>query len=58
MPKRVRIESGNRVHFITFSVYKHIPVFKNAVFVKEFLKDLQFYVNDEGTLKRIAFDEI
>ncbi len=45
MPKRIRINSDSNIHFVTFAVYKHVPVFRNSVFAEEFLNNLQYYCN-------------
>jgi len=48
MPKRIVIESDSRLHFVTFSVHKHIPVFKNYLLANEFVDNLRFYFDRDA----------
>ncbi len=50
MPKRIRIRSDRRIHFVTFGVYKHIPVFKSKICAEEFLLNLRHYCDGEKCL--------
>jgi putative transposase len=54
MPKRSKIESDSNFHFVTFAVFKHIPVFRSPLFAEEFIKNLRFY-SDRGDFKLHAF---
>jgi len=44
MATRKRIYSENKTHFVTFSVYKHINVFRNGLVAEEFIENLNFYI--------------
>jgi len=35
------------MHFVTFSVYRHTPVFRNNFLAKTFLENLNFYCDDQ-----------
>ncbi len=43
MPKRVRVTTDRKIHFISFSVYNHIPVFRNYRIAEYFQDNLNFY---------------
>jgi len=43
MPKRIRIKSDSKIHFVTFTVSKHIPVFNNTICADELLSIFEFY---------------
>jgi REP element-mobilizing transposase RayT len=43
MAKRIRIKTDSKFHFVTFSVYKHIPVFRSDFIASEFYSNLKFY---------------
>ncbi len=48
MPKRSKIDSDSRYHFVTFAVYKRVPIFRSHLIAKEFLSNLQFYFNRDN----------
>ena len=43
MVLRKRIYSDDKIHFVTFSVYRHIDVFTNKFIAEEFIQNLNFY---------------
>lgn len=47
MPKRIRINSDCKIHFVTFGVYRHIPVFRCKFCAEEFLSNLRHYCDGE-----------
>jgi len=54
MPKRKRIHSGYDIHFVTFSVNKHIPVFRESLIARSFIENLDFY-SEKGLFRLHAY---